>query len=66
MARQYRGPLRATHDPNAMKKLRTIEMPKPQDPYRKAQQGLLRHFAMSEAEFRALQRERPREGDAMH
>ena len=44
---------------NAMKKLRPIEMPKPQDPYRKAQMGLLRHFALSEAEFRALERERP-------
>ena len=54
---------------NAMKKLRPIEMPKPQDPYRKAQNGLLRHFALSEAEFRALERERPRhlvvEGDSV-
>ena len=54
---------------NAMKKLRPIEMPKPQDPYRKAQMGLLRHFALSEAEFRALERERPRhlvvEGDSV-
>ncbi len=52
-----------------MKKLRPIETPKPQDPYRKAQMGLLRHFAMSEAEFRALERERPQhlvvEGDSV-
>ncbi len=52
-----------------MKKLRPIEMPKPQDPYRKAQNGLLRHFALSEAEFRELERERPQhlvvEGDSV-
>ena len=52
-----------------MKKLRTIEMPKPQDPYRKAQMGLLRHFTLSEAEFHELERERPRhlvvEGDSV-
>ena len=54
---------------NAMKKLRPIETPKPQDPYRKAQNGLLRNFALSEAEFRALERERPQhlvvEGDSI-
>ena len=54
---------------NAMKKLRPIETPKPQDPYRKAQMGLLRHFDLSEPEFRELERERPRhlvvEGDSV-
>ena len=30
-----------------MKKLRPIKTPKPQDPHRKAQRGLLRHFALS-------------------
>ena len=52
-----------------MKKLRPIETPKPQDPYRKAQAGLLRHVTLSEAEFRALERERPQhlvvEGDSV-
>jgi mycothiol synthase len=52
-----------------MKQPRRLDIATPQDPYRRAQRGLLRHVALSEADFRRMERERPDhiivEGDAV-
>ena len=42
-----------------MKQLRRLEVPTPQDPYLKAQRGVLRSMTLSEADFRTLEKERP-------
>jgi ribosomal protein S18 acetylase RimI-like enzyme len=42
-----------------MKQLRRIELTPPTDTYAKAQRGLLRHVAISDAQFRELERRRP-------
>lgn len=52
-----------------MKPLRRIGLSPPEDAYAKAQRGLLRYLPLSEADFRALERERPNlivvDGDAL-
>ena len=42
-----------------MKQLRRLTVPTPQDPFLKAQQGLLRSMTLAEAEFRTLEQEQP-------
>ena len=53
----------------AMRQLRRLDAPTPNDPFRKAQRGVVRHVALSEQAFRALERERPElivaDGDAV-
>ena len=42
-----------------MKQLRRLDVPTPQDPYLKAQRGVLRSMTLSESDFRTLEKERP-------
>ena len=42
-----------------MKQLKRLDRATPPDPYRRAQRGLIRHLALAESDFRALEGKRP-------